>query len=76
LRFRLVDLVIHAWGLLRAARLDETLDQRVVIDLLSVVEPQLDEMLAYSAYGSGPSVTLPPTEPPQHRLLDSFGRRP
>lgn len=76
LRFRLVDLVVHAWDLLRAARLDETLDQRVVVDLLTVVEPHLDEMLSYGAYGSGPSGVLPPSASPQHRLLDSFGRRP
>jgi uncharacterized protein (TIGR03086 family) len=76
LRFRLADLVVHAWDLLRAARLDETLDQRVVVDLMTVVEPHLNEMLAYGAYGSGPSGTLPPNASPQHRLLDSFGRRP
>jgi uncharacterized protein (TIGR03086 family) len=76
LRFRLVDLVVHAWDLLRAARLDETLDPRVVVDLMTVVEPHVDEMLAYGAYGSGPSGTLPPNASPQHRLLDSFGRRP
>jgi uncharacterized protein (TIGR03086 family) len=76
LRFRLVDLVVHAWDLLRAARLDETLDQRVVVDLMTVVEPHLDDMLAYGAYGSGPSGMLPPGAAPQHRLLDSFGRRP
>jgi uncharacterized protein (TIGR03086 family) len=76
LRFRLVDLVVHAWDLLRAARLDEALDERVVVDLMTVVEPHLDEMLAYGAYGSGPSGTLPPNASPQHRLLDAFGRRP
>lgn len=76
LRFRLVDLVVHAWDLLRAARLDETLDQRVVAELMTVVEPHVDEMLAYGAYGPGPSGTLPPNASPQHRLLDSFGRRP
>jgi uncharacterized protein (TIGR03086 family) len=46
LRFRLVDLVVHAWDLLRAARLDETLDPRIVVSLLKVVEPHLDDMLA------------------------------
>lgn len=76
LRFRLVDLVVHGWDLLRAARLDETLDQRVVVDLMKVVEPHLEDMLAYGAYGSGPSGTLPPDAAPQSRLLDWFGRRP
>lgn len=76
LLFRLVDLVVHAWDLLRAAQLDETLDPQVVDALLTVVEPHLDDMLAYGAYGTGPSGTLPADASPQSRLLDSFGRRP
>lgn len=76
LRFRLVDLVVHAWDLLRAADLDEALDPGVVDDLWSVVEPHLDEMLAFGAYGDGPSGTLPADASPQTRLLDAFGRRP
>jgi uncharacterized protein (TIGR03086 family) len=76
LRFRLVDLVVHGWDLLRAARLDEALDSRVVSDVIEMVEPHLDDMLAYGAYGSGPSATLPPNTSPQNRLLDWFGRRP
>jgi uncharacterized protein (TIGR03086 family) len=76
LRFRVVDLVIHAWDLLRAAQLDETLDSRVVGDLLTLVEPHLPEMLAYGAYGAGPSGMLASDASPQARLLDAFGRRP
>lgn len=76
LRFRLVDLVVHAWDLLRAAQLDESLDPRVVAGLVEVVEHHLDEMLAFGAYGEGPSDTLPPDASPQSRLLDWFGRRP
>jgi uncharacterized protein (TIGR03086 family) len=76
LRFRLVDLVVHAWDLRRAARLDETLDARIVVEVMDVVEPHLTEMLAYGAYGTGPSGTLPVGAPPQARLLDWFGRRP
>jgi uncharacterized protein (TIGR03086 family) len=76
LRFRLVDLVVHAWDLLRAARLDETVDPRIVVGLVKIVEPHLDEMLAFGAYGAGPSGTLPPDASPQSRLLDWFGRRP
>lgn len=76
LRFRLVDLVVHAWDLLRAARLDETLEPRIVVGVMNVVEPHLGEMLAYGAYGAGPSGTLPPNASPQSRLLDWFGRRP
>jgi uncharacterized protein (TIGR03086 family) len=75
-RFRLVDLVVHAWDLRRAAQLDETLDQYVVARLIDLVEPHLGDMLAYGAYGEGPSGTVPAEAPPQTRLLDWFGRRP
>jgi hypothetical protein len=60
----------------RAARLDETLDPLLVVGLMRVVEPHLQEMLAYGAYGPGQSGTLPPDALPQIRLLDWFGRRP
>jgi uncharacterized protein (TIGR03086 family) len=76
LRFRLVDLVVHAWDLLRAARLAESLDPRVVAGLVDFVEPHLGEMLAVGAYGAGPSGTLPSQASPQSCLLDWFGRRP
>lgn len=76
LRFRLVDLVLHAWDLLRGAQLDETLDPLLVDRLLTLVKPHLDDMLAYGAYGEGPSGTSPPEGPAQLRLLDWFGRRP
>ena len=76
LRFRLIDLVVHAWDLLRAAQLDEALDPQVVAELMEIVEPHLDDLLASGAYGSGPSGTLPPAASAQSRLLDWFGRRP
>jgi uncharacterized protein (TIGR03086 family) len=76
LRFRLVDLVVHAWDLRRAAGLDETLDPDVVVHLLELVDPHLDEMLEFGAYGEGPSGTVPSDASPQRRLLDTFGRRP
>jgi hypothetical protein len=76
LRFRLVDLVVHAWDLLRGADLDESLDPAVVDRLLTLVKPHLDDMLAYGSYGEGPSGTLPAEAPAQARLLDWFGRRP
>jgi uncharacterized protein (TIGR03086 family) len=76
LRFRLVDLVVHAWDLLRAAGLDETVDPRIVVDVRDMVAPHLDEMLASGAYGAGRSGTLPADVSPQSQLLDWFGRRP
>lgn len=75
LRFRLIDLVVHAWDLLRATGQDETLDPDVVARLLAAVEPHLDAILAFGAYGEGPSGTPPPDASPQLRLLDMFGRR-
>lgn len=59
-----------------AARLDETVDPQIIVGLLHVVEPHLDDMLAFGAYGAGPSGTLPPDASLQSRLLDWFGRRP
>ena len=76
LRFGLVDLVVHGWDLLRGAGLEETIDPHVVVDVLNLVEPHLDAMLASGAYGAGPSDWLPPDASPQSRLLDWFGRRP
>lgn len=76
LRLRLIDLVVHAWDLRRAADLDETLDVALVNELWSAVEPHLSEMLAFGAYGDGPSGTVPPHGTLQIRLLDAFGRRP
>ena len=76
LRFRVVDLVVHGWDLLRAAGLDERLDPSVVTRTVDLVEPHLDEMLAYGAYGAGPSGALPADASAQDRLLDWFGRRP
>jgi len=76
LRYRLVDLVVHAWDLLRAVDLDDTLDASVVDRLWSSVEPHLPEMLAFGSYGDGPSGTLAAEQAGQVRLLDAFGRRP
>jgi uncharacterized protein (TIGR03086 family) len=75
-RFRVVDLRVHAWDLLRAARLDETLDPHLVDALVRLVEPHVEEILAFGAYGAGPSGTMPADAAPQRRLLDWFGRRP
>jgi hypothetical protein len=78
----LVDLGVHAWDLLRAAQLDETLDPYVAAGLVDLVEPHLGDMLAYGgygaygAYGEGPSGTVSADASPQTRLLDWFGRRP
>ena len=76
LRFRLVDLVVHAWDLQRAAGLDEALDPHAVAGVKDMVAPHLDEMLATGAYGAGPSGTLPADASPQSQLLDWYGRRP
>lgn len=75
LRYRLVDVVVHAWDLLWTARQDDTLDPTVTEQLWARVEPHLPEMLAFGSYGDGPSGTVPSDAPAQLRLLDAFGRR-
>ncbi|WP_405058764.1 TIGR03086 family metal-binding protein [Kribbella sp. NBC_01505] len=76
LRYRLVDLVVHAWDLLWTARLDETVDARLTEAVWRVIEPKLPEMLAFGSYGDGPSGKVPSDAPAQLKLLDAFGRRP
>ncbi|MEV8371681.1 maleylpyruvate isomerase N-terminal domain-containing protein [Kribbella sp. NPDC056861] len=75
LRFRLGELVIHAWDLAIGANLDPTLDALLVNGLWTMVEPHLDEMRAMGTFGTGASGSLPPDASPQDRLLDAFGRR-
>ncbi|TDD57823.1 maleylpyruvate isomerase family mycothiol-dependent enzyme [Kribbella antibiotica] len=75
LRYRLVDVVVHAWDLLTTAGLDETLNTKLTEGLWALVEPELAEMLAFGSYGDGPSGTVTPEAPAQLRLLDAFGRR-
>ncbi len=76
LRLRLVDLVVHAGDLLRGAHLDKRLDPLVVDQLLSLVEPHLEEMLALGSYGEGPRGTLPPGAPAQAGSLIGTDERP
>jgi uncharacterized protein (TIGR03086 family) len=76
LLFRLIDLVVHAWDVRRGAGLDETLDPEVVSALWTLVEPRLDELHSYGAYGEGPSGALSSEATTQARLLDALGRRP
>ncbi|GAB3923948.1 hypothetical protein GCM10029976_014940 [Kribbella albertanoniae] len=76
LRYRLVDLVVHAWDLLSAAQLPEMVDAQVTEGVWRVIEPRLSEMLAFGSYGDGPSGVVPSEAPAQQKLLDAFGRRP
>jgi uncharacterized protein (TIGR03086 family) len=73
-RFRLGELVIHAWDLAIGAGLDPTLNPAVAESLWAMVEPHLDDMRSMGAYGPGPSPDLPSTTTLQARLLDAFGR--
>ncbi|MFB6722937.1 maleylpyruvate isomerase family mycothiol-dependent enzyme [Kribbella sp. NPDC056345] len=75
LRYRLVDVVVHAWDLLRAAGLDETLDAAVTEGLWALVEPHLPDMLAFGSYGDGSSGNVASDTSAQLRLLDAFGRQ-
>lgn len=74
LRFRLGELVVHAWDLAVGAELDTTLDPAVTDSLWTLVEPNLEEMRAMGTYGGGASGNLPPSASAQARLLDAFGR--
>jgi uncharacterized protein (TIGR03086 family) len=76
LRFRLIDLVVHAWDIRRGAGLDETLTPAVVDALWAQIESHLAELVAFGAYGEGPSGELPADASTQTRLLDALGRRP
>jgi uncharacterized protein (TIGR03086 family) len=74
LRFRLGELVVHAWDLAVGAGLDTTLDPAVTAGLWALVEPNLDQMRAMGTYGEGATPDLAPNTPPQTRLLNAFGR--
>jgi uncharacterized protein (TIGR03086 family) len=75
-RFRLGDVVIHAWDIAVGGKLDPALDTALVDALWTMVEPHLDDMRAMGVFGTGASNTLPPDASLQTRLLDAFGRRP
>jgi uncharacterized protein (TIGR03086 family) len=75
-RFRLGELVVHAWDLAVGAGLDPSLDPAVVEGLWVLVEPHLDEMRSMGTFGDSASGNLPEDASTQTRLLDAFGRRP
>jgi uncharacterized protein (TIGR03086 family) len=75
-RFRLGELVVHAWDIEIGADLDPTLDPELTDHLWAMVKPHLSEMQAMGTFGAGASKTLPPDAPVQTHLLDAFGRRP
>ena len=75
-RFRLGELVVHAWDLAVGGGLDPSLDPAVVEGLWVLVEPHLDEMRTMGTFGDGASGNLPEDASTQTRLLDAFGRRP
>lgn len=76
LRFRLGELVVHAWDVAVGAGLDPSLDPAVVERLWAMVEPHLEEMRGMGTFGDGASGSLPADAPLQTLLLDAFGRRP
>src|SRR5436190_14253956 len=71
--FFLGDVLVHTWDLARATGLDETLDARVVHDMLVGMEP-LDDMLRASGQ-YGPRIDVPADADEQTRLI-AFTRRP
>ena len=75
LRFRIGDLVVHAWDIARGANLNETLPPTLVEPLWDMVMPHLEEMRAMGTFGDGASLDPSAETPLQSRLLDAFGRR-
>jgi len=73
-RFRLGDLVVHAWDVAVGAGLDRSLDPAVVEGLWGIVEPHIDDMREMGAYGNSAG-NLPADASTQTRLLDAFGRQ-
>lgn len=73
-RFRLGELVVHAWDIAVGAELDPSLDAPVVEALWAMVLPHLEEMRGMGTYGAGAS-DLPADASLQSRVLDAFGRR-
>jgi uncharacterized protein (TIGR03086 family) len=76
LRFRMLDLVVHAWDLARATGTDEQLDSVLVEHVWRDIAPLVPAMGAMGVFGNGASGTLPEDAPLQRRLLDASGRRP
>jgi len=68
------DVLIHAWDLARAARLDEALDPDEVSRMLAGLQP-MDEMLRSSGH-YGPKVTVAPDADEQTQLIAFTGRQP
>ncbi|MEU4389636.1 TIGR03086 family metal-binding protein [Kribbella sp. NPDC023855] len=75
-RFRLGELVVHAWDIAIGADLDPTLDPQLTENLWAMVKPHVSEMQSMGTFGAGASDTLPQDAPVQSQLLDAFGRRP
>jgi uncharacterized protein (TIGR03086 family) len=65
LRFRLGELVVHAWDLAVGGGFDPALDPAVVEGLWDMVEPHLDEMRSMGTFGDGASGNLPEAHQPR-----------
>jgi uncharacterized protein (TIGR03086 family) len=74
-RFRLGELVVHAWDVAVGSGLDASLDVALVDGLWALVAPHIDEMRDLGTFGDGASNNLPLDASPQTRLLDAFGRQ-
>jgi uncharacterized protein (TIGR03086 family) len=68
------DIVIHTWDLARATGLDESLDPRIVTEMLIGMEP-MDEVLRTSGH-YGPRVLVPDDSDDQTKLIAFTGRTP
>jgi uncharacterized protein (TIGR03086 family) len=72
--FFLGDVIVHTWDLARAAGLDETLDPKLVHDMLVGIEPMDDALRASGQFG--PRVEVAADADEQARLIAFTGRTP
>lgn len=75
-RFRIGDLMLHAWDLARAVGGTEGLPEDLVQKVWEDMLPLKDDIATKGIFGAGPSGEVPEDAPLQRRLLDLVGRRP
>jgi uncharacterized protein (TIGR03086 family) len=68
-----MDLTVHAWDLARGIGADERLDEELVRDVLSFIEPQVEQLTGTGLFA--PSVAVDTGTDAQTRLLALLGRQ-
>ncbi len=68
-----LDLAVHAWDLARGIKADERLDEELVRDVLTFIEPQIEQLAPTGLFAQ--PVAVGPDADAQTRLLALLGRR-